>query len=102
MDLKGIKMYFCSNCGNRLSIDGKVSRSDTCPFCHAYLRSCINCKFYSPGYHNDCREPQAELVTDKHTSNFCEYFKYREGPPTSKKGRKSENAKNAFKKLFGD
>ena len=95
-------MYFCSNCGRELSIDGKVSRGDTCPYCHAYLRSCLNCVFYAPGYHNDCKETQADLVTDKRVANFCEYFKYREGPPVKTKKRSSESAKDAFKRLFGE
>ena len=90
-------MYFCANCGKELSIEGKVSRSDTCSFCHAYLRSCVNCVFYAPGYHNECKETQAELVSDKKASNFCEYFKFRERTP---KKLKEKGAKDAFSKLF--
>jgi len=99
-------LYYCSNCGKELPkdivINGRVSRGDTCPFCHSYLKCCLNCTFYSPGYHNDCREPQAELVADKRSANFCEYFKYREGPPLRRKNVNSEGAKDAFKRLFGD
>lgn len=69
----------CARCGKELSLEGKPSRGSTCPGCGAYLRSCVNCVFYSPGRHNDCREPQAEHVGDKESANFCDYFRFREG-----------------------
>jgi len=96
-------MKFCSNCGKEVKIEGKVGRSETCPHCNAYLHSCLNCKFYSPKSHNDCREPQADFVKDKRASNFCEYFLFRERKPEDIKKIENEKkkAKDAFDKLFG-
>ena len=95
-------MFICANCGKELNIEGRVSRSDLCPNCHAYLHSCINCEFYSPGAHNDCREPQAEYVRDKRGANFCEYFKFKRAKDKGKTGKSGTDARDAFKRLFGD
>ena len=68
----------CKKCGK--PIDKKYSeifRSSTCSFCGADLHSCVNCRFYSPGNHYDCRETVDELVTDKERANFCASFKIR-------------------------
>jgi hypothetical protein len=48
---------------------------DVCERCRAYLHCCRNCGFYEAGVHNDCREPNAEVVADKEQGNFCEYFR---------------------------
>ncbi len=96
-------MFICGNCGKELKIDGKVSRGDICPYCHSYLHSCINCEFYSPGYHNDCREPQADPVSDKKKGNFCEYFRFKKAEGLSSKTKnKATDAREAFKRLFGE
>jgi hypothetical protein len=93
----------CSHCNKEVSIDGRVSRRSTCPHCGAALHSCFNCSFYSPGSHNDCKEPQAEFVRDKGASNFCDYFEYRIGGPQDKSAieNKKKNARDSFDKLFG-
>ncbi|KPJ89206.1 MAG: hypothetical protein AMS17_02870 [Spirochaetes bacterium DG_61] len=67
-------MFACAQCGKTISVAERVSRSALCPHCGAYLHSCVNCRFYSTGSHNDCREPQAEYVSNKRGSNFCEFF----------------------------
>jgi len=96
-------MQFCANCGEEVIIEGKVSRNQTCPHCNAYLHCCLNCKFYRPGSHNDCREPQADYVRDKKSSNFCEYFVFNEKSPEDLKKieNKKKKARDAFDKLFG-
>jgi hypothetical protein len=63
----------CHRCATVLS-SARIGRRDTCASCGAELRVCRNCAFYSPGAHNDCREPNADRVVDKERSNFCEYF----------------------------
>ena len=50
------------------------ARENVCPKCHKATHCCKNCRFYSPGKHNDCDEPVAERVTDKDRANFCDYF----------------------------
>lgn len=67
-------MAACHRCGTSFAVSGVVSRSATCASCHAYLKSCRNCEHHDPRSKNECREPQAEPVSDKAASNFCEYF----------------------------
>ena len=102
----------CKKCGK--PIDKKSSeifRSSTCSFCGADLHSCVNCRFYSPGNHYDCRETVDELVTDKERANFCEYFSVAEitgsGSGNGADGGfsaqdKAAKARDAFNALFGD
>ena len=109
----------CARCGKELSLEGKPSRGATCTQCGAYLHSCVNCAFYSPGRHNDCREPEAEHVGDKCASNFCDFFRFREtasndppvagsdaGPDRGKepggKAPGDQSARDRFDKLFGE
>lgn len=65
------KCYFC---GGELKLEGKVFRRDECPHCRRDLHACVQCRFYDPPAHHQCREPQAEPVSDKEKANFCGYF----------------------------
>ncbi len=91
-------MRVCARCGKEIPDDTKIRRGGTCPHCSAYLHACVNCVHYSPGMHNDCREPQAEYVGDKRGDNFCDYFVFRK---SSGKPGGSSNARDAFNNLFG-
>ena len=64
----------CWKCEKSESLPEKPSRLDTCPHCNSFLHCCLTCKFYDKNAHNECREPQAELVNDKKMANFCGYF----------------------------
>ncbi len=65
----------CWHCGASLSaIPLPIGRREECPNCACSLHVCRMCGFYDPGTSKDCREPVAEEVTDKETSNFCDYF----------------------------
>lgn len=50
----------------------------------------------------DCREPIAEPVTEKDRSNFCDYFKLREGTAVTEPANndKINRARNTLDKLF--
>ncbi len=50
---------------------------DVCEECSSYLHCCQNCFFYEPGQHNDCRETQADYISDKNGINRCEYFRFK-------------------------
>ena len=80
----------------------EVFRSGVCPKCGKDLRVCLNCVFYSPGAHWDCRENIPEAVRDKDRANFCDYFRFRQGGAAEPgPGRaKKENARDAFEQLF--
>ena len=77
---------------------------DTCPQCDADLHCCRNCRFYDPGKHNQCAEPQAEWVRDKEASNYCDYFS--PNPVLLARGRRpasqADDAKRKFDSLFGN
>jgi hypothetical protein len=97
-------MKLCARCKNEVVITEKVARGDTCKSCGAWLHSCVNCRFYCPGRHNDCSEPQAEYVRDKEAANFCDFFVFKEsksGESASFEDRK-KSARDAFDKLFGN
>ena len=94
-------MKFCRSCGEKLELEGKIGREDTCPNCGAYLHTCLNCEFYDEFAHNHCREPDAEWVSDKEKSNFCEFFRFRESsePPAGLDRKKK--ATEELRRLFG-
>ncbi len=70
-------MRLCSHCGKSISDVNLVGRADECPFCHADLHCCLNCRFYERAVYNECVESQAERVLEKEKSNFCGFFSYR-------------------------
>lgn len=92
----------CWKCGNNTK-SIQIFRTTTCPSCGSDLHSCYNCKFYSSGSHYDCKETNADLVTDKERANFCDYFS--QGPNSKNQGKsqddKAKAAKDAFNALFG-
>ncbi len=88
----------CIFCGEEISIEGKVSRSETCPNCGRDIRCCKQCKFYDAHAYNECREVSAERIVDKERANFCEYFVLK-GSPQGNVNR-SHDAKEALEALF--
>ena len=95
-------MGYCYHCG--ADIEPPVYRSTVCPGCGKDVKVCLNCKFYSPGAHWDCRETIPEQVREKDRANFCGYFSLSPDPP-GKKGSgkgpgKSDEARKAFDDLF--
>jgi len=67
----------CYSCKKEIPPARTYGRGETCPYCSKDIRCCLNCRFYEQGFYNDCREPQAERITDKSKGNFCEYFSFR-------------------------
>lgn len=51
-----------------------LARLAECPQCRAQLHVCRMCVFFDLAAAQQCREPVAELVTDKQRANFCGYF----------------------------
>jgi hypothetical protein len=93
----------CHFCGTEVQ-EEKIFRSSLCGSCGRELKICLNCKFYTPGAHWDCRETIAEAVGDKERANFCDYFSpadfgsAKTDPSSQKEAR---NARTQFDKLFG-
>jgi hypothetical protein len=93
-------MKSCHRCGKELNGTDKVSRTATCPHCGVYLHCCLNCAFYDPHVHNQCREPQSEYVSDREKANFCDFFTFRESGPSGKREGEVAKARKAWEELF--
>ncbi|MEE8574752.1 MAG: hypothetical protein V3T30_04995 [Thermodesulfobacteriota bacterium] len=94
-------MKKCFSCKKELNIEGTPARADTCPACTADIKVCLNCGFYDANAYNECHEPQAERVTIKDRSNFCDYFKFSDGGGGDEKtGSKDTDALAGLKGLF--
>ena len=97
-------MKLCHHCGREQVLTERPERTASCPFCYSDLKVCLNCRFFDPGMNNQCREPQAEWVTDKAKANFCEFFEFLEvagGPPgLGGAGSEKDRARSAFDSLF--
>jgi hypothetical protein len=94
-------MKSCHHCGRELRVATKPARTDGCPHCHSDLKVCLNCRLHDRGANNQCREPQAEWVTDKDKANFCEFFEFRETSALAQPGAGTQGARDAFDALFG-
>jgi hypothetical protein len=89
----------CHRCGALHASSGKPGRQELCLKCGAALRCCLNCRFYSETASRQCREDQADLVTDKAGPNFCDWFQPSEGRPISA-ASKAEEARKKLDQLF--
>ena len=76
-------MTGCAWCGTRLDVIGNaVGRRDTCPHCEHDLHACRQCRHFDPAVAKACKEPFAEVPSDKDGANFCEFFQLGEGGHT--------------------
>jgi hypothetical protein len=82
--MSGKRERRCHHCGQPIGETDAVGRRDRCLQCDRDLHCCLNCSWYDPSYHNQCREPQAERQVDKEAANFCDYFTFRVGAPSGK------------------
>ncbi len=68
--------YACWKCGGPLpDLLLPLPRLEECPHCRAQLHVCRMCVFFDTTLAQQCREPVADLVSDKQRANFCGYFK---------------------------
>lgn len=95
-------MHTCSFCGHDLELKDRVMRKDTCPGCGRDLHCCLQCRFYDPSCHNQCREPQAEMVRDRDKANQCDFFRFGGGKPKGGEDAESsrEKARKELDRLF--
>ncbi|MDC7235271.1 MAG: hypothetical protein PQJ58_18710 [Spirochaetales bacterium] len=89
------KCYFCG-----AQSSGKIYRNSVCSSCGKDLKVCLNCIHYDRNSHNQCRESQAERVTDKDRANFCDYFEPSGKGGSSTAQKKAEEARNKLEDLF--
>jgi hypothetical protein len=92
-------MKSCHVCKKALDLGREIGRRDECPYCHADLHSCLNCRFFDRSAPKQCQEPQAELVREKAKANFCGFFVFAatDGSPAS---GEPEKARTALEDLF--
>jgi len=89
-------MSACHFCGKTLDSKMRVVREAECPGCGRDLHACVQCRHYDRHAHNQCREPQAEWVTDRERRNFCDYFSLH---PSGQPGARADRAPSARSKL---
>ncbi|MBE9532296.1 MAG: hypothetical protein IME98_05770 [Proteobacteria bacterium] len=92
----------CSSCGKALDTVKVPGRGENCQFCNADLKACNNCRFFESSSYNECSEPQAERVTLKDRSNYCDYFEYREDEPPASCPSDPKDPLDKLKGLFKD
>lgn len=95
---------WCWGCGGPL-LESDFNRKGCCSQCDRDTRVCLNCFFYDPDYHNDCREVLAEPVVDKERANFCDSFHPKQMETTNKSlasapGNDRQSLWNAAESLF--
>lgn len=93
----------CVFCGGALDLldHSQPGRHEDCPHCHRDLHCCRQCRFYDTAYHNACREPRAEMVSDKVAANFCDWFEFHGDVGTAgAEHTQAEAAKQRLKELF--
>lgn len=89
----------CVFCGAEVElVDRKAGRLDECPSCKRDIHSCMQCRFYDRSYHNQCRENQARMVSDKEKSNFCEFFEF--GRDALAEKNAADGAKKKLEEIF--
>lgn len=66
----------CHGCGadRPLAAGERIGFRETCDACGRDLHVCKNCRFHDPSAYNECREPNAERVSDRERANRCDYF----------------------------
>lgn len=95
----------CWYCGAPVTAAEPIGRSLCCEVCGKSVRSCKNCRFFSPGASRDCGESQAEAPGDREGANFCDWFSLNPklrfpGPGRKKEMEKARSARSAFDDLF--
>ena len=67
---------FSCNAAIELATGERIGFRDTCTKCNADLHVCLNCALFDRNAYNQCREPNAEWVSDRERGNRCDYFVY--------------------------
>jgi hypothetical protein len=91
-------MARCCFCQQELALVGRVMMKDMCPSCGRDLHCCKQCRFHDPGYHNQCREPKADMARERDKANLCDYFEFRGASPDAGSGQ--SEARKKLEDLF--
>lgn len=89
----------CAHCGGQLDIvANQVGRNEPCPHCGEPLHACRNCRHFEEMAPKQCKEPFAEVPSEKDAPNFCDLFQLGEGGVRDTKAR--DAALSAAEALF--
>ena len=90
----------CFSCGRAIDLAAgeRVGFRDECPQCGSDLHVCLNCVFHDPDAYNECRESNAERVSQRERANRCDYFEPRQG--AGERGDGTADARTALDSLF--
>jgi hypothetical protein len=70
----------CGKCGKTLDLkQNSIGRRDECEFCGAELHACIQCRHFDESVAKECKEPFAEVPSEKESANFCDFFQIGDG-----------------------
>jgi hypothetical protein len=94
-------MKRCYRCGTEWREEKRPSAKDSCEKCNAYIRCCLNCRFYDEHAHNHCKIPTTEWVGDVGKGNFCDEFTFADRVAEDSQAGEEKQARNAFDGLFG-
>lgn len=93
----------CYRCGASLaSLSLPLSRQDACPSCSVYLHVCKMCVSFDPNVAEQCREDDAEAVSEKERANFCEWFQPAENSYDAKRAALEQQSRDQLEALFGN
>lgn len=91
----------CGACGTPIELASgeRIAFRDCCPRCQSDLHACRNCGHHDSGAYNECREPNAERVSDRERANRCDWFAPRTRAGTVEPQR-ADGARAALDALF--
>ena len=78
-----------------------LPRQEECPHCQTQLHVCRMCEFFDTAVAQQCREPVADLVSDKQRANFCGYFQINPHAFTAPSDQTDESRRQ-LDAVFGD
>jgi len=91
----------CYRCGASLaSLSLPLSRQDACPSCSVYLHVCKMCVSFDSNVAEQCREDDAEAVSEKERANFCEWFQPAENSFDEKRAAADQQSRDQLEALF--
>ena len=79
-----------------------MTRRDMCDNCGIELHVCRMCVHFDANVARQCREDDAEEVSEKARLNFCEWFKPSESAFDDKSKTEEDQAISALEALFDD
>ncbi len=94
----------CHGCQSGIAITAgeSVGFRAECEACGRDLHVCLNCAHHDPSAYNECREPNAERVTERDRANRCDDFRPGEDDGADPADDARAKAKAALDALFGD